>query len=76
VRLYVVYDLSGAGRLVGVFRSAVKAATVVAVNPEYYRVTACRLNDIRAEAVDWLSSLDQRDRVERLQALRQERDRS
>jgi hypothetical protein len=74
VRLYVVYDLSGAGRLVGVFRSAVKAKNVLAVNPEYYRVTACRLNDIRAEAVDWLSSLNQQERVERLTALRQERD--
>jgi len=68
--VHVVYDLSGAGRVVGVFRSAYRANRVVAVNPNYYRVTRCKLDDVTDAAFDWLESMDQKDRLERLRQLR------
>ena len=68
--VFVVYDLSGAGRVVGVFRSAYRANRIVSVNPAYYRVTRCKLDDVTDAAFDWLESMDQRDRLERLRQLR------
>ena len=68
--VHVVYDLGGAGRVVGVFRSAYRANRVVAVNPAYYRSTRCRLDDVTDAAFDWLASLDQRDKLQRLRAFR------
>lgn len=70
MKVYVVYDLGGAGRVVGVFRSAYRANRIVAINPAYYRVTSCNLDDVSDAAFDWLESMDQRDRLERLRSLR------
>lgn len=70
MKVYVVYDLGGAGRVVGVFRSAARANRVVSVNPAYYRVTACKLDDVTDSAFEWLESLDQRDKLQKLRLLR------
>jgi len=70
LNVYVVYDAGGAGRVVGVFRSPYRANSVVAINPAYYRVTQCRLDDVTDAAFEWLESLQQRDQLERLRALR------
>jgi predicted RNA methylase len=70
VDVSVVYDLGGAGRVVGVFRSAYRANRVVAINPAYYRVTRCKLDDVADVAFEWLESMDQKDRLERLRRLR------
>lgn len=68
--VFVVYDVGGAGRVVGVFRSARRAEAIVAVNPAYYRSTSCKLDEVSDVAFDWLKSLEQRDKLERLRTLR------
>jgi hypothetical protein len=70
VDVYVVYDVGGAGRLVGVFRSAYRANRIIAVNPAYYRLTRCRLDQVMDAAFDWLQSLDQKEKLERLSLLK------
>ena len=70
MNVFVVYDVGGAGRVVGVFRSAYRANRIVAVNPAYYRVTPCKLDDVSETAFDWLQSMDQKDKLDRLRRLR------
>jgi hypothetical protein len=43
--LYVVVDLMGAGRLVGVFDDEAYALRVVGEFPQYYKVLPCRAQD-------------------------------
>jgi hypothetical protein len=66
----VVYDLGGAGRVAGVFRSSSRADKVVAVNPAYYRSTICRLEQVSEAAFDWLKSMGQREKLEKPSRLR------
>ena len=70
MKVFVVYDLGGAGRVVGVFRSAYRANRIVAINPGYYRSTECRLDDVTDAAFEWLESLEQREKLERLRDYR------
>jgi len=70
VDVYVVYDVGGAGRVVGVFRSANRANRVVSVNPAYYRATRCRLDRVSDAAFAWLESLEQKEKLERLSQLK------
>ncbi|MBV8073842.1 MAG: hypothetical protein JO140_00330 [Candidatus Eremiobacteraeota bacterium] len=67
--VFVVYDLGGAGRLVGVFSDAKRADAVRKVNAPYYRVIPCRLDEIAAGAIDWLAAEKQTKKVASLQAL-------
>ncbi|MBV8197834.1 MAG: hypothetical protein JO263_06850 [Candidatus Eremiobacteraeota bacterium] len=66
MQVHVVYDLGGAGRLVGVFTDREHAEKIVAVNPAYYRVIDCDLNEVSDSALDWLRSLQGREKVEEL----------
>ena len=50
--LWIVIDLMGAGRLVGVFDSAERAARVVGAFSHYYKVFPCRLNQIAPDVLD------------------------
>lgn len=70
MNVYVVYDMGGAGRVVGVFRSANRANRIVAINPAYYRTTRCRLDEVTNAAFDWLESLEQKEKLERLSQLK------
>lgn len=54
MKLFVVYDEMGSGRLVGVFDTEQKAVEIQSVNLNYYRIVECELNDIQKEALDWL----------------------
>lgn len=57
--VHVVLDLSGAGRVVGVFDTEAAAEKVKAVNPAYYRRFAAPLNTINAGCVAWLQDQGQ-----------------
>ena len=70
--IFVVYDVGGAGRVVGVFGSQNRADQIVDVNPGYYRSTRCRIDEVTDAAFDWLKSLEQRERLEKLRSLRSE----
>lgn len=59
--VYIVYDLKGAGRVVGVFRNAQRARRVVAINPAYYKLTVTRLDEISDVAFAWLAGPEQRE---------------
>lgn len=52
--LFVVYDTQGGGRVVGVFDDGVTAERVVAVNPPYYALHECRVNELNPAALRWL----------------------
>lgn len=64
--VFVVLDTKGAGRVVGVFESESKAAEIVAVNPQYYRLTAIPMNEINPECVRWVQDEQGRSKLERL----------
>jgi len=51
--VHVVYDLGGAGRVVGVFLDAARAERVVAINPAYYKRTSLPLDTIAPAALAW-----------------------
>ena len=52
--LFVVYDKQGSGRVVGVFDDKALAERVVAVNPPYYEMFPCKVNEINPSALNWL----------------------
>lgn len=66
LEVFVVYDLGGAGRVVGVFRDGVRAQRIVAINPAYYRVTKCRLDEVSDIAFEWLKWENQRKELAKL----------
>jgi hypothetical protein len=47
-----------------------RANRIVTVNPAYYRSTRCRLDRVSDAAFDWLESLDQKEKLERLNQLK------
>lgn len=63
MKLFVVYDEMGNGRLVGVFDSENKAIEIQNINLNYYRIVECELNEISKEALEWLTE-NQRKKVE------------
>jgi len=60
MRLFVVNDTKGSGRLIGVFDDLLKAEEIVQINPQYFKLRVCTLNEINAEVVRW--SLSDRER--------------
>jgi len=52
--VYVVVDTKGAGRIVGVFGDAARAARVLAIDPNYFRLVELEADTINPAAVDWL----------------------
>jgi uncharacterized protein YjiS (DUF1127 family) len=65
-RVFVVLDTKGAGRVVGVFEREAQATEIVAINPQYYRLTQLRLNEINPDCVRWVQDSDGRSRLERM----------
>lgn len=61
--LYVVIDTSGAGRVVGIFDSALSAREVEAVNPPYYKAHRFELNTINPTCFGWLTRETARQRL-------------
>ena len=53
MKVFVVVDTKGDGRLVGVFDREEKANAVQRVNPHYFRVHAARLNDVNPAILSW-----------------------
>ena len=66
--VYVVLDLSGAGRVVGAFDSVAAAEQVKAVNPAYYRCYPAPLNRINVVCLDWLQDEEQQRALRALMA--------
>ena len=66
MKLYVVVDTKGAGRIVGVFDSRDRAATLTKLCPYYYELHTCPLNRIDPAVLEWVDTAAQR---EALQAL-------
>jgi hypothetical protein len=66
MQLYVVVDTLGAGRVVGVFPSRDRADTLVAIEPSYYQLYECRLNEVNPIALDWARTEEQRAALRRL----------
>jgi hypothetical protein len=64
--VFVVVDTKGAGRVVGVFDNEPRASEVVAINPQYYRMTTIPLNEINPECVRWVQDEKGRAKLERL----------
>ena len=56
MELYVVVDTKGAGRLLGVFESDLKADAVARINPNYFKVARCVLNAINPDVLRWALS--------------------
>jgi hypothetical protein len=65
-QVFVVLDTKGAGRVVGVFDREPQATEIVGINPQYYRMTSLRLNEINPECVRWVQDAGGRLRLERL----------
>lgn len=66
IEVFVVYDLGGAGRVVGVFRDGARAQRIVAINPAYYRLTRCKLDEVSPAAFEWLKWPNQRDELTKI----------
>lgn len=66
MKLFVVVDTLGAGRVVGVFDSREEADRVLAVEPGYYQAHECDLRQINPEALDWARTDVQREALRKL----------
>ena len=64
--VFVVMDTKGSGRIVGVFESEPQATEVQAVSPQYYRLTAVRLNEVNPDCVRWAQDEAGKAKLERL----------
>lgn len=53
--VFVVWDTSGMGRLVGVFTDSRVAHKIGAVNKPYYRVMPCTTNTVNQKIHGWIS---------------------
>jgi hypothetical protein len=60
VKVYVVVDTLGAGRIVGVFGCARRAAEIAAVDPCYYELHEHELDAIHPAALAWSRTGPQR----------------
>ncbi len=60
-KLYVVTDLKGSGRIVGVFDDAEYAESIAQVDRAYYRITEHVLNEVSPVALQWLTAQTQRE---------------
>ena len=67
-RVFVVLDTKGSGRVVGVFDDEARAAEILAINPQYYRMTPLRVNEVNPECVRWVQDADGRSRLQRMTA--------
>ncbi len=61
LRLWLVVDTLGAGRLIGAFSSSRRASIVASISRSYYRVHQLPLNSVSPEALDWTADDEQRD---------------
>lgn len=60
MRVWVVLDLMGAGRVVGVFDSEEAAQRVVGPHSEYYKVHQVELNKLDPRVLEWVIRPEQR----------------
>ena len=51
--LFIVVDIMGAGRVVGVFNSKAAAQHVIGEFPAYYQLHQCKMNRVDPEALAW-----------------------
>ncbi len=58
MKLYVVFDTKGAGRLVGVFKNSKAAQRVLKMDPYYYQLHQCQLDEVTQEAKRWLKPIN------------------
>lgn len=66
MKLYIIFDTKGCGRLVGVFDKKEHAEEVVSVEPNYYKMYACDLNRVNPRALSWLETDDKKALLEKL----------
>lgn len=66
MKLYVVVDTKGAGRIAGVFDARERAEALTALCPSYYELHTCPLNQINPEVLDWVDTAAQRQALQAL----------
>ena len=66
MKLFVVIDTVGCGRVLGVFDSERKARKAVAVAPAYYKLHELSLNELNASSRNWTTNDEHRRRLEKL----------
>jgi hypothetical protein len=66
VDLFVVIDVMGAGRVVGVFDSERAARHVIGDFPEYYKLYVCRLNALDPTIIEWARNDEQAEWLRRI----------
>lgn len=59
--LFAVLDVSGAGRVLGVFEDRARAQQLVERYPHYYKLHRVELNEISEEAEQWALDEEQRE---------------
>ncbi len=65
MKLYVIYDHQGGGRLIGVFDCQERAWEIINIDPHYYKLYECELNSVTREAVQWAKSEENRRRLQK-----------
>jgi hypothetical protein len=60
-QVYVVVDMKGAGRIVGVFGDSRRAEEVQSVNPSYYKVVPTIPNEVNKDCFRWLQNEHERE---------------
>ena len=66
MKLYIVVDTKGSGRLVGAFDSLAAAEALSKAYPAYYKLHVVALNEINREALGWTDDDTQREFLEKL----------
>ena len=52
--IYVVYDITQTGRLIGAFLSKEKAERIAKINNEHYRIHVCEIEKLNQNSLEWL----------------------
>ncbi len=61
MELYLVYDLKGGGRPVGVFDDRDLAKALADQYPAYYKLHVANLNELNPDTLAWTDSQEQTD---------------
>ncbi|MCG8418673.1 MAG: hypothetical protein MJE77_12105 [Proteobacteria bacterium] len=64
MQLYVVIDTQGDGRIMGVFDSRESANELVGIDPNYYKLYPCMLNEVSSTSLRWARTDEQRSRLQ------------
>lgn len=54
LKLYVLWDEMGGGRIIGVFTKQETAQKIIDLNPHYYRLAECEPDSVTSDALRWM----------------------